>query len=114
MCIRDRLIGARVGTGMLSMPKGKPGLSVVTSATFDAGGLKKHSSDELRRIFAGKTVTGSFSLGDDACAYVARLSHLQSPLQRKCFACWRSSTVIDSLSAHRLSPAKAVPPPVVV
>lgn len=63
------LIGARVGTGMLSMPKGKPGLAVVTSAIFDAGGLKKHSSDELRRIFAGKTVTGSFSIGEDAFVY---------------------------------------------
>jgi zinc protease len=62
-------IGARIGAGMLSMPKDKPGLDVVASAVFDAGGLNKHSSDELRRIFAGKTVSGSFSVGDDAFVY---------------------------------------------
>jgi zinc protease len=63
------IIGARIGAGMLSMPKDKPGLAVVASAVFDAGGLNKHSSDELRRIFAGKTVSGSFSVGDDAFVY---------------------------------------------
>jgi len=63
------IIGARIGSGMLSMPKDKPGLAVVTSAVFDAGGLNKHSSDELRRIFAGKTVNGSFSVGEDAFVY---------------------------------------------
>ena len=63
------IIGARIGAGMLSMPRDKPGLAVVASAVFDAGGLNKHSSDELRRIFAGKTVSGSFSVGDDAFVY---------------------------------------------
>ena len=54
---------------MLSMPKGKPGLSIVASSIFNAGGLVKHSADQLRRIFAGKIVSGSFSVGDDAFTY---------------------------------------------
>lgn len=63
------LIGGRIGSGMLSMPKGKPGLSIVASSIFNAGGLVKHSADQLRRIFAGKIVSGSFSVGDDAFTY---------------------------------------------
>jgi zinc protease len=62
-------IGARIGSGMLSMPKDKPGLATVASAIFTAGGLKKHSADELRRIFAGKTVSGSFTVDEDAFVY---------------------------------------------
>jgi len=62
-------IGARIGSGMLSMPKDKPGLATVASAIFTAGGLKKHSTDELRRIFAGKTVSGSFTVDEDAFIY---------------------------------------------
>jgi len=54
---------------MLSMPKDKPGLATVTSAVFTAGGLKRHSTDELRRIFAGKTVSGSFAVDEDAFIY---------------------------------------------
>ncbi|MEE2808647.1 MAG: insulinase family protein [Verrucomicrobiota bacterium] len=63
------LIGARIGSGMLSMPKDKPGLATVASAIFTAGGLKQHSTDELRRIFAGKTVSGSFAVDEDAFIY---------------------------------------------
>ena len=62
-------IGARIGSGMLSMPKDKPGLAAVASAIFTAGGLKQHSADELRRIFAGKTVSGSFAVDEDAFIY---------------------------------------------
>ncbi|MEE3175737.1 MAG: insulinase family protein [Verrucomicrobiota bacterium] len=62
-------IGIRIGSGMLSMPKDKPGLATVTSAVFTAGGLKRHSTDELRRIFAGKTVSGSFAVDEDAFIY---------------------------------------------
>ncbi|MDE0571162.1 MAG: insulinase family protein [Verrucomicrobiales bacterium] len=62
-------IGARIGSGMLSVPKDKPGLATVASAIFTAGGLKQHSTDELRRIFAGKTVSGSFAVDEDAFIY---------------------------------------------
>ncbi|MFT3781275.1 MAG: insulinase family protein [Nibricoccus sp.] len=59
-------INVRVGTGRLTEPKDQPGLAFFTSATFAAGGLGKHSVDDLQRILAGKTVTAGFRVGADA------------------------------------------------
>ena len=59
-------VAARVGAGKLSMPKDKPGLDTFASATFTAGGLGKHSTDDLRRILAGRNAGISFGVGDDA------------------------------------------------
>ncbi len=54
------------GGGKLSAPADKPGLLNFASSTFQLGGLEKHSVDDLRRIFASKTVGSSFSIGDEA------------------------------------------------
>jgi zinc protease len=59
-------INVRLGTGQLTEPRERPGLAAYTSLTYNAGGLGKHSSDDLRRILAGKTVGASFGTGDDA------------------------------------------------
>lgn len=59
-------LNLRVGNGQLTEPKDKPGLAVYTGETFVAGGLGKHSADDLRRILAGHTVGASFSAGRDA------------------------------------------------
>lgn len=59
-------IQIRLGGGLLSTPKGLRGLPYLASATFVNGGLFEHSSDEIKRIFAGKTVGVSFSVGNDA------------------------------------------------
>jgi zinc protease len=59
-------INARLGSGVLTEPVEKPGLGVYTNMTFVAGGLGRHSSDDLRRILAGKTVGASFGAGGDA------------------------------------------------
>jgi zinc protease len=64
-------ISARVGAGRLVEPKDRPGLDFFTDLTFDAGGLGRHSSDELQRILAGKTVGLEFKVGDDALAFTA-------------------------------------------
>lgn len=56
----------RVGAGKLSMPKDKTGLDAFASATFGAGGLGKHSTEELRSILAGKNAGIGFQVGDDA------------------------------------------------
>lgn len=56
----------RVGGGKLTMPKDKPGLDVYASATLTAGGLGKHSADDLRRILAGRNAGVAFAVGDDA------------------------------------------------
>ncbi len=59
-------VTARIGSGQLTEPKDKPGLSAYTSQTFRAGGLGKHSSDDLRRIMAGKSVGVGFGVSTDA------------------------------------------------
>lgn len=59
-------VSARVGGGKLTMPKDKPGLDMFASATLTAGGLGKHSADDLRRILAGKNAGVAFAVGDDS------------------------------------------------
>lgn len=59
-------VKARIGSGTLTEPKDKAGLSFYTGATFTAGGLEEHSADEIQRLFAGKNARASFSVDDDA------------------------------------------------
>jgi zinc protease len=60
-------VAVRLGTGQLTEPAGtEPGLSTFTSLTFTAGGLGKHSTDDLQRILAGKTVSAVLSSTPDA------------------------------------------------
>lgn len=56
----------RVGHGRLTEPEDKEGIALLSSSAFTAGGLGEHSSDELRRILAGRNVGVSFSVGEDA------------------------------------------------
>lgn len=57
---------ARIGDGKLTQPADKPMLDAFAQAVFDGGGLGKHSVDDLKRILAGKTVSSSLSIGEDA------------------------------------------------
>lgn len=59
-------LGVRVGSGQLTEPPAQPGLAAFASATFTAGGLGRHSADDLRRILAGRTVGVGFNVGGDA------------------------------------------------
>jgi len=62
-------VAARLGTGQLTEPAAtKPGLSTFATVTFTAGGLGKHSADDLQRILAGRTVSLAFSSTPDAFA----------------------------------------------
>jgi zinc protease len=62
-------IGARVGNGTLTEPRDKRGLAALAGAVFNAGGLGKHSADDLRRVLAGKNVRSSFGAGTDAFVF---------------------------------------------
>ena len=62
-------VGARVGSGSITEPPGQPGLAALAGGTFGAGGLGKHSSDDLRRILAGKNVGVGFGPGMDAFSF---------------------------------------------
>ncbi len=57
---------ARIGTGQLSQPTDKPLLDAVATSVFEGGGLAKHSNDELAEILAGRNVSSSLSIGEDA------------------------------------------------
>lgn len=59
-------IFTRIGGGKLTMPKDKPGLDILASAIFSAGGLSKHSADDLQRILAGRNAGVQFGVEDDA------------------------------------------------
>jgi zinc protease len=55
-------VAARLGTGQLTEPAAtEPGLSVFTSLTYSAGGLGRHSADDLKRVLAGRSASLQFS-----------------------------------------------------
>jgi len=56
----------RIGNGQLTEPRDRPGLSAYLSQTYNEGGLGKHSTDDLRRILAGKNVGAALGAGQDA------------------------------------------------
>lgn len=62
-------VGARVGNGTVTEPRNQRGLAAVAGATFNAGGLGKHSADDLRRVLAGKNVRSSFNASPDAFVF---------------------------------------------
>jgi zinc protease len=60
-------VAARLGTGQLTEPALlEPGLSAFSGLTFAAGGLGKHSVDDLRRILSGRSVEIQFASTLDA------------------------------------------------
>jgi hypothetical protein len=66
-------VGIRVGGGTLTMPMNQPGLSLLANVVFAAGGLGKHSADDLQRLLAGRTVGMGFGAQSDA--FYLRLRH---------------------------------------
>ncbi|MEM7383802.1 MAG: insulinase family protein [Verrucomicrobiota bacterium] len=64
---KDRIgIKFRLGGGTLTLPKDKPALDMVAVTLMNDGGLEKHSSEDLRQIFAGKDVGFQFEADDDS------------------------------------------------
>ncbi|MBA2432191.1 MAG: insulinase family protein, partial [Chthoniobacterales bacterium] len=59
-------LGARIGHGSITEPPDQRGLAALAGGTFAAGGLGKHSADDLRRILAGRNAGWSFAPDADA------------------------------------------------
>ena len=57
---------ARVGSGKLTQPKDLPMLDIFATAVFEGGGLGKHSNDDLQQILAGRNVSSTLAIGEDA------------------------------------------------
>jgi zinc protease len=64
-------LNVRVGSGQLTEPPDQPGLAFFTDLTFLAGGLGRHSTDELQRLLAGRTVGTDFKISSDALDFGA-------------------------------------------
>ena len=59
-------MSARIGAGKLTQPKDKPMLDSFASAVFEGGGIGKHSNDDLEQLLAGKNVSATLTIGEDA------------------------------------------------
>ena len=59
-------ISLRVGGGQLEFGRDGAALSGLMATVFTAGGLQKHSLDELRSILAGRSVTPGFGVGENS------------------------------------------------
>lgn len=68
------LFSVRIAGGAMTEPKDQRGLASLTSATFDAGGLGRHSTTDLQRILAGRTVSVSFRTAADAFEFTGGAS----------------------------------------
>jgi zinc protease len=78
----DRIrVAVRVGGGTLSMPMDQPGLSLLANVAFTAGGLGRHSVDDLQRLLAGKTVGVSFSAQSDTFGFAGTTNRTDLALQ---------------------------------
>jgi len=76
----------RFGSGKLTQPKDTPGLDLFVGSVFDAGGLGKHSVDDLQQILAGKNVGTGFGISDDTFTLSGRTTpeDLELQLQLMC------------------------------
>jgi zinc protease len=59
----------RVGSGKLTEPRTHPGLNIVVSNTFQAGGLGQHDINELGRALAGRSVGVGFGVDETAFVF---------------------------------------------
>ena len=81
-------LSVRVGAGRLVERQDQPGLAFFTDLTFTAGGLGRHSSDDLDRILAGRTVGLDFATANDAWEFTAITNRQDLPLQLQLIAAY--------------------------
>jgi zinc protease len=82
------LVGVRFGGGRLELPRDKPGLEQLAESAFIAGGLGKHTLDDLNRITAGRTVGMGFDVEDDAFVLGGRTTPQDLQLQLQLLAAY--------------------------
>jgi len=64
-----RLLARIDGCGALTRPAGMPGLGMFAGMVMNAGGLGKHSVEELKSILAGRNVGATFSVDEDCLQF---------------------------------------------
>jgi len=78
----------RLGDGVLDLPKDEPGLGAMMTLTSAAGGLKKHSFEELKDLLAGKVISVGASVDDDAFIATGATTPQDLALQMKVSAAY--------------------------
>lgn len=81
-------VNVRIGTGRLTEPAAEPGLALLADLAFINGGLAKHSTDDLQRLFAGKTVGLKFEVRDDALDFSGATNREDLLAQLQLFAAY--------------------------
>lgn len=79
---------ASFGGGKLEAPKDNPAVLTFAQSAFEAGGLVKHSADDLRQVLAGKTVNAGFAVGDDAFLLSGKTTPADMELQLQLLAAY--------------------------
>jgi zinc protease len=78
----------RLGDGVLDLPKDEPGLAPMMTLTSTIGGLKKHSLEDLKQLFAGKEITVGTAVQDDAFVAAGATTPQDLALQMKVSAAY--------------------------
>jgi zinc protease len=65
------LVQARIGDGLLSLPKDRQSVAWAAGAVIE-GGLKQISSEDYERVLASRNVSAAFAVDDDAFALSGR------------------------------------------
>jgi zinc protease len=81
-------IRVQFGTGSLEMPKDKAGLQYLANDTLSNGGLKAHTADEIKRLFAGRTVGSYFQVFPDYFMFGGKTNPRDAEAQLNLFAAY--------------------------
>jgi zinc protease len=81
-------VSVRVGAGTLTLPRNKRGLPLLANVAFTAGGLGRHSADDLQRLLAGRTVGLAFGAQADAFTFGATTNRDDLLLQLQLFCAY--------------------------
>lgn len=73
----------RLGSGQLALPKDAGAEAIFLSAVGSAGGLGKHSFDQLQRMLAGRDVSYGIAVGEDSFSMSGTTTMADLPLQMK-------------------------------
>ncbi|MBX7526247.1 M16 family metallopeptidase [Qipengyuania vesicularis] len=105
----DRLrFSIRMGSGQLAFPTGNISEALLLSNLSAQGGLGQHSFDELRQIFAGRSLRYGFSVDDDQFTMSGAITMADLPAQMQLSAAFVTD---PGLRPEMISQWRAVVPP---
>lgn len=79
-------VRVRIGDGKIVQPPDKPGINILAGAAFTAGGVGRHSAQELSDILASHALQLQFEVESDAFVFVGHCARRELPLALKVIA----------------------------